>query len=265
MSIKIDLKIFLFLFLFLITSQLEIYILLMIFAILHELGHLVAGLLLKFRPEEIKLTPVGLQIQFKTNSEYKDSDKMEIKSKDLVDKRAENYSINNIYIDKLSNKSFDITKTIKYEFNIKRAIIVLAGPLTNFLIIMIWIIIGTFNVSFKMTYLYQIIIYSNFLIGIFNLIPIYPLDGGRFINELLKIILGNKKAYKYTYIISKTTLIILTAASSIAILYLKKIAVVIILGYLWYLEIIEIRRYNKRKNIERIIKQVEENQIAVKQ
>ena len=62
MSIKIDLKIFLFLFLFLLTSQFEIYIILFIFAILHELGHLVAGLILKFKPEEIKLTPLGLQI-----------------------------------------------------------------------------------------------------------------------------------------------------------------------------------------------------------
>ena len=68
MSLKIDLKIFLFLFLFLLTSQIEMYIILMIFAIIHELGHLVAGLILKFKPEEVKLTPVGLQIRFKIDS-----------------------------------------------------------------------------------------------------------------------------------------------------------------------------------------------------
>ena len=68
MSIKIDLKIFLFFFLFLLTSQIEMYILLMVFAIIHELGHLIMGLILKFEPEEIKLTPVGLQIKFKVNS-----------------------------------------------------------------------------------------------------------------------------------------------------------------------------------------------------
>ena len=54
MSIKIDLKIFLFLFLFLLTSQIEIYIILMIFAILHEIGHLIAGLILKFKETDEK-------------------------------------------------------------------------------------------------------------------------------------------------------------------------------------------------------------------
>lgn len=224
MSIKIDLKIFLFLFLFLLTSQIDIYILLMIFAILHELGHLIAGLILKFKTEEIKLTPIGLQIKFKTDTiEYKNENKIN-------------------------------------EFNIKKAIIVLFGPLTNFIISTIFIIIASFNIGFRSTYIYQIIIYSNFLIGIFNLIPIYPLDGGRLLNEILKMTLGNKKAYKYTYIVSKSILIILTAISSIAILYLQNIAIVIILGYLWYLEILEIRKYNKRKNIDKIVKQVEERE-----
>lgn len=68
MSIKIDLKIFLFVFLFLITSQIEMYILLMIFAIIHELGHVIAGLILKFKPEEIRITPVGLQVSFSIDS-----------------------------------------------------------------------------------------------------------------------------------------------------------------------------------------------------
>ena len=44
------------------------YIVLMVFAIIHELGHLIAGLLLKFKPKEIKLTPIGLQIQFKISN-----------------------------------------------------------------------------------------------------------------------------------------------------------------------------------------------------
>lgn len=245
MSIKIDLKIFLFLFLFLLTSQIEMYILLMVFAILHELGHLMAGLILKFKAEEIKLTPVGLQIKFKTNAEYENlyANEMDFKRK---------------CINKYS-KSDDKYNNIK-EFNIRKAIIVLAGPLTNFLIAAIFIVIATFNIEFRSTYIYQIIIYSNFLIGIFNLIPIYPLDGGRFLNEALKITTGNKKAYKYTYFVSKTVLIILTAISSIAILYLKNIAIIIIVGYLWYLEIVEIRKYNKRKKIEKIVKQAEEKE-----
>lgn len=218
MSIKIDLKIFLFLFLFLLTSQIEIYIILMLFAIIHEIGHLVAGLILKFKTKEISFTPVGLSISFNVN--------------------PEEYNCNE--------------KNIR-PLNIKKAIIAISGPLTNLIISTIAIIIAKFNTNFANTYIYQLIVFSNFLIAMFNLIPIYPMDGGRFLNEVLKIALGNKKAYKITYMFSKTILIILTAISSIAILYLENIAILIIIAYLWYLEVLEIRKYNRRKNIEKIV------------
>ena len=222
MSIKVDLKIFLFLFLFLLTSQLEIYILLMLFAILHEIGHLLAGILLKFEPEEINLTPVGLRISFKVEPEE---------------------------YNKYTNKARPL--------NMKKAIIAILGPLTNLIISTITIIIAKFNINFTNMYIYEIIIYSNFLIAMFNLIPIYPMDGGRFLKEILKIAFGNKKAYKITYIISKTVLIILTVFSSIAILYLQNISILIIIAYLWYLEIGEIRKYNRRKNVEKLVKEYE--------
>ncbi len=242
MSVKIDLKIFLFLFLFLLTSQIEIYVVLLLFAIIHELGHLIMGAVLGFRPEEIKLTPVGLQMKFKMDNL----------------KMRENISTNN----QLSNSSSSKVKN-NLKINgvntlcIKKAIIALAGPITNLLIAVIVIIIGSFNANIINTYLYQIIIYSNFLIAIFNLIPIYPMDGGRIINETIKLFYGNKVAYKLTYIISKTVLILLTAISSIVILYIHNISIVIILAYLWYLEILEIRRYNRRKNISKLIEQID--------
>ena len=228
MSIKIDLKIFLFLFLFLLTSQIEMYIVLMVFAIIHELGHLIAGLLLKFKPKEIKLTPIGLQIQFK-----------------------------------ISNNEYNLKVKNGKSLNIKKAIIALAGPLVNLIISTIAIIIAKFNVSFQNMYIYELILYSNFLIAMFNLIPIYPMDGGRVINEILKIIYGNKKAYKITYILSKTILILLTAVASIAILYLQNISVLIVLAYLWYLEIVEIRKYNRRKNIEKLVQSMEKKEQSV--
>lgn len=242
MSVKIDLKIFLFLFLFLLTSQIEIYVVLLLFAIIHELGHLIMGAVLGFRPEEIKLTPVGLQMKFKMDNL----------------KMRENISTNN----QLSNSSSSKVKN-NLKINgvnilcIKKAIIALAGPITNLLIAVIGIIIGSFNANIINTYLHQIIIYSNFLIAIFNLIPIYPMDGGRIINETIKLFYGNKVAYKLTYIISKTVLILLTAISSIVILYIHNISIVIILAYLWYLEILEIRRYNRRKNISKLIEQID--------
>ena len=213
MSIKIDLKIFLFFFLFLLTSQFEIYIILFCFAILHEIGHLMAGVLLNFKPEEIRLTPMGLQISFKTQPN-------DINSK------------------------------------VKKAIIAIAGPITNFFIVVFVMIIMNFSSSLQNLYIYQIIVYSNLLIGLFNLIPIYQMDGGRVLKEILSIIYGRKKAYKITYITSKTVLIIITAIASIAILYIQNIAILLIIVYLWYLEINEIRLYNRRKNIEKIVENI---------
>lgn len=222
MHLKLDLKIFLFLLLFVLTSQFEIYIVIMIFAIIHELGHLIAGLILGFKVEEIKLTPMGVRLQFKVESEE--------------------------YNKKVKRGNM---------LNVKKAIIALAGPITNIIIFTILILIQNLDLYFTQTYIYQIIVYSNILIAIFNMIPIYPMDGGRFISEILKIKIGYKKAYKITYLLSKTILIILTATASIAILYLKNIAIFFIIMYLWCLEIQEIRRYNKRKNIEKIVEEVE--------
>ena len=47
MRFRIDLKIFLFIILFYFTNQLELYALIMIFDILHELGHFIAAKIFK--------------------------------------------------------------------------------------------------------------------------------------------------------------------------------------------------------------------------
>lgn len=46
MRFRIDLKIFLFLILFYFTKQIETYVIIIVFAIIHELGHLMAGLIM---------------------------------------------------------------------------------------------------------------------------------------------------------------------------------------------------------------------------
>ncbi len=90
------------------------------------------------------------------------------------------------------------------------------------------------------------IIYANILIIMFNLLPIYPLDGARILNSIIKLLCGNKKANKYIYQISNFSVILLTMISSIAIFYLKNISILFILIYLWYLTYSE----NKKNKIK---------------
>ena len=135
---------------------------------------------------------------------------------------------------------------------IKKGIIASAGPITNFLISITFLILENLSAINFQNVFFQNIIYANILIGLFNLIPIFPLDGGRILNEILHITLGLKKSYKYTYMISKITIVLLTVISSIAILYIQNIAIVIILVYLWGLVIKERKIYYARQNIEKI-------------
>ena len=69
MRFRIDLKIFIFLILFYFTKQIELYAFIMIFALIHELGHLLAGILLGMKPEKLELMPFGVSISFKINVE----------------------------------------------------------------------------------------------------------------------------------------------------------------------------------------------------
>ena len=220
MRFRIDLKIFIFLIIFYFTKQIEIYAMIMIFALIHELGHLLAGLLMGMKPEKIELMPFGVSISFKI--------------------KVEEY-----------NKK--IKKGNKLE--IKKILVALAGPLTNFIII---IIASKIHIDlFKAL----IIIYTNFLIIIFNLLPIYPLDGGRILKGILHINFGIQKSEFYTNIISKITVAIITILSSILILYIHNIAIALIDMYLWYLIIKEDIIYKKREKIlENINKKTLENE-----
>ena len=215
MRFRIDLKIFIFFILFYFTKQIEVYALIMIFALIHELGHLLAGLIMGMKPEKIEIMPFGVSISFK------------IKVKEY-NKRVKKGNL----------------------LEIKKIIVALAGPITNFIIILI-----TYNLN--MDLLKSIlIIYTNFLIMIFNLVPIYPLDGGRILKGILYIFLGKRKSEKYVNTISKITVIIITTVSSILILYTHNISIFLIDMYLWYLVIKEDLRHRKR---EEIYKKILEN------
>ena len=153
MSIKIDLKIFLFAIIFWFTKQIEIYALLMILALIHECGHLVCGICLGLKPSSIKITPVGFQILFKN------------------------------YIQDYNTK---VRKG--NEVCIKKIAIAFAGPLVN-----IFIAIIAFFMPQNMAISKETLIYANLMLTMFNLLPIYPLDGGRILKEIVVIKKRKKK------------------------------------------------------------------------
>ena len=69
MKIKLNLYIFLFWLMFLITKQIKIYTVIMIFAFIHELAHLICGIILGFKPDTLRIMPLGFSIEFKTKVE----------------------------------------------------------------------------------------------------------------------------------------------------------------------------------------------------
>ena len=199
MVFRVDLKIFLFLILFYLTKQIEIYSVVMIFAIIHELSHLIAGIFLRMKVKRVTLMPVGLSVEFNlTKEDY-------------------------------NNK---VLKSNKLE--IKKVIIAIAGPMINLFIMFLTIFLKIDNNNLKQT-----IIYSNFLIAVFNLLPIYPLDGGRILKSILSLLLNKKEANVYIHVISNISLFFITCLFSIIIYYLQNIALLIILIYLWYIVIKE--------------------------
>lgn len=185
MRIRIDLKIFIFLALFYFTNQIRLYLIIMFFCFVHEIGHIIAGLILKQKPEKIEIMPFGFSVSF------------------------------------------------CFDNKIKEIFVTLAGPITSFALAALGNNIDLIYIST------QEAVYSNILIFLFNMLPIYPLDGGRIIKGILHIILGEIKSEILINKISKITIIILTIISSIAIYYYKNIAIFLVCIFLWWLALKE--------------------------
>jgi len=141
----------------------------------------------------------------------------------------------NMKVEKIEIMPFGLSVSFYKNFNtsIKEIYVAIAGPIIS-------LILGVLCCYIDLNYITtEEAVYSNLLIMLFNLIPIYPLDGGRIIKGILNLKLGLIKSERLTNKISNITIIILTIISSIAVYYYKNIAIFLICIFLWWLALQE--------------------------
>ncbi len=203
MKIEINLKIVFAIILFFIFNNLNIYLMFLFFVLIHEIAHLIVGLIIGGKAEKIYITPLGVSLEI--------------------------YSY---------GKSSSLNKILFY----------LSGPLINLILGFIFIYLKKYiNVK-------EELIYTNFSICFFNLLPILPLDGGKILKELFTVLFKSEISNDIMIIFSKIFLGMISLVYSILIIKIKNIYILILLIYLWYLFLIEEKKYAILKKTREEIK-----------
>lgn len=205
MKIEINLKIVFIILLFFLINNLDTYIIFLIFVLIHELAHLLVGILIGGIPEKMTISPLGMSLEFYSYGK---------------DKRM------------------------------CRILFFAIGPIANFIIAFIT------KIFFKENELTTIIIYTNIAIGIFNLMPILPLDGGKIIKEILKCFFKTEKVNCFIIHFSKFYLMLISFIYGILIIKIKNIMILILILYLWHLYFIEEKKYHIYEKANNSIKNI---------
>lgn len=164
MKIKINFLTIVLAFIVSITGMYKEFLIIFSIIIIHEMGHLLFGIIYKWNIDKIEIYPYGGCVKF----------------------------------NELLNRPMK-----------EELIILIAGPLTQILFFLVIIILYKNNVLSLRNYLLFKNYHYNLLI--FNLLPIYPLDGGRILNLFLNKILPYKKSNILVVIISIIVSMFLTS------------------------------------------------------
>ena len=127
--------------------------------------------------------------------------------------------------------------------------VAIAGPAVNILLAMGICFLPSFRDQ-------STCVYANLLIGIFNLIPVYPLDGGRVVKCVLRKFMSVKLAEDMSQRISVLSLSFFSVVGFIGSVYLRNFAISLIICYLWGIFVIERKRYILKRRVNEIISKV---------
>lgn len=179
------------------------------------------GIVLGFKIQTFKILPFGFAISFKVDTK--------------------NYNIKILKANLLS---------------VKKTIVALAGPLVNLAIIAFFFLINQEKIFYMQK---DMIIYSNFLIFTFNMLPIYPLDGGRVLKNIIYILFGKTASLKIVNLTSNLSTIALSILAVYISVLLKNISYLIVIMYLWIIVFEENRVFHMKIKMYEIL----ENNIAL--
>lgn len=120
-----------------------------------------------------------------------------------------------------------------------------AGPVSNFLMAGTVLLLGFLfgKPTGYLGYSYDLLVTYNLFIGLFNLLPAFPMDGGRIVRAVLSMFMMPFKATEISVYIAKAMAILLFGVA----IYLKMPILFLITIFIWFTSSAELK--NKKDNM----------------